>query len=185
MSSEPPIPHPNPPRGQVAYAGRRVTVEQIQIDTEAGPVARDLILHPGSAVILPITDAGEIVLIRNQRYTLGGPLLELPAGTRDPGEDPRLCAARELTEETGYAAAELHLLAAFMPSPGACTEVMHAWLATGLTPGAQRLDPGESIEVVHFTPAEIAHMMRQGELHDGKTLATLGLYFAQVGFPAA
>lgn len=181
--SQPPIPKPTPPRGPVVYTGRRFEVEQIELDTPQGSVPRDLILHPGSAVLLPITDDGRVVLIRNRRYAVGGDLLEVPAGTLEPGEDPKLCAGRELTEETGYTANSLELLGAFFPSPGTCTEVMHTYLATGLTPGEQSLDVGESITVAHFTLAEIAAMMRAGTLHDGKTLAALGLYFARVGFP--
>ncbi|MFN3200278.1 MAG: NUDIX hydrolase [Bradymonadia bacterium] len=178
-------PPPSPPEGETVFTGRRITIQKVQIDTEEGPVDRDLVLHPGSVVLLPITDDGRVVLIKNRRYAVGGDLLEVPAGTLEIGEDPYDAAGRELTEETGYTAARIERLGTFYPSPGTCTEQMHTWLATGLTAGEQSLDVGESITVVHFTLAEIADMMRRGAIHDGKTLAVLGLYFAQVGFPGA
>jgi ADP-ribose pyrophosphatase len=138
---------------------------------------RDMIRHNGAAIVLPAPVDGSIVMIRNYRYPIGRYLWELPCGTLEDGEDPQTCAARELTEETGYTAGRLERLGAFYSCPGYNNEMIHAFLATDLTPGRQQLDGSEDIVVEVLPDAQVRRMAAAGEIEDGKTLATLGLFW--------
>ncbi len=140
-------------------------------------VQRDLIHYEGAAVVLPVRDDGRIVLIRNYRFAVDEQLWELPAGMLEPGEDPAECAARELAEETGYTAGRIEKLGAFFTGPGTTDELMHAYLATGLTDGRQNLETYEQISVEVRSEDQVRRMVAGGEIHDGKTIATLGLYW--------
>jgi len=142
-------------------------------------IERDVVVHPGAVVILPILDDGRIVLIRNFRYTVERELYELPAGTRSKDETPIATARRELEEETGYRAAEMKPLIEFYTSPGILTERMYAFLARGLTQVGQRLDPGEQISVEPVPPGEVRRCLCAGEFLDGKSIAALATYFLQ------
>ena len=142
-------------------------------------ITREVVVHPGAVVILPIIDAHRIVMIRNYRYTVGQELWELPAGTAEPNEAAIETARRELEEETGYRAGTMTPLTEFYTSPGVLTERMFAFVATDLTSVGQRLELGERIvaEVVELDRAR--RWLVDGELRDGKTIAVLGTYFAQ------
>ena len=161
---------------------RLFTVEH-RVYTRPGqePVARDVVVHPGAVVILPILDERRIVMIRNYRYTLESELWELPAGTLEPNEEPIDTARRELEEETGYRAGRMHPLMEFFTSPGFLTERMHAFVATDLTVVGQRLQGAEQIvsEVVEVT--EVRDRLLRGEFVDGKTIAVLGRYLLGAG----
>ena len=158
------------------YAGRKFTIEKRVYRTNGGEHEYDVIVHPGAAVILPILDDGRIVLVANVRPAAGDTLLELPAGTIDPPETPRACAARELTEETGYRASLLTPLMAFYASPGICTEKMHVFVARGLTAGERELDAGEQIETRVMEYDDVLTAVFEGRIVDGNTIAAL-LYF--------
>lgn len=161
--------------------GRRVIVEQRRVLRRDGrDELRDVVVHPGSVVLLPLRDDGRLVMIRNRRFTIERTLLELPAGTREPGEEPAVCAARELEEETGYRASELRELLAFYPAPGSSTERMHVFLARGLEPSAQKLDETEQIEVVCLEIDEVLARIRDGQIEDAKTIASV-LYWHVLG----
>jgi ADP-ribose pyrophosphatase len=127
-------------------------------------------------VLIPILDDGRVALIRNHRWQVGKHLLELPAGTMEVGEDPIICAARELEEETGYRAEHLEAWTPFYPLPGGSTEVMHPFVARGLTWVGQRLEPDEEITVQPKTIDEIRDLLETGGLEDGKSIAMLGRY---------
>jgi ADP-ribose pyrophosphatase len=137
---------------------------------------KDIIIHPGATVILPITDDGKVVMISNHRWTVNRDLLELPAGTLEPLEDPNICAVRELEEETGFIAGTLRPLCRFYTSPGCMTELMHAFIATDLKKGHQNLSGDEQIKVEIMSFDEIEHAIRIGKIMDGKTLAVLMYY---------
>jgi ADP-ribose pyrophosphatase len=159
---------------EVLVQGSRFRVERRQVPKRGGgSEAREVIVHTGSVVILPLLDDGRIVLIRNARFTVNRLLWELPAGTRDPDEPVESCAARELEEETGYRARELRQLLAFYPAPGIADERMFAFLACGLEPTQQRLDATEQIEVHPTGVDEALRMIKAGEIEDAKTIATL------------
>lgn len=162
--------------------GRRVRIEERSIARRDGRrELRQMVVHPGSVVLLPVLDDGRIVMIRNRRFAIELTLLELCAGTREltpsgAAEDPAQCAARELEEETGYRAASLTPMLSFYPSPGVSNELMHVFVARGLQRTAQRLDQSEQIEVQLMTPSDLLERIRSHEIRDAKTIAAV-LYF--------
>lgn len=161
----------------------RFTVEQRALEGPHGePLLREVVVHPGAVVILPILDGDRIVMIRNHRISVDQELWELPAGTRETGESPIETAGRELEEETGYRAGRLVPLIEFYTSPGLSTERMHAFVATELTQVKQRLEPGERIVVETVALTEVQRRFLAGEFEDGKTIAVLGMYFTRLGF---
>lgn len=178
MSHDPPAATAAHP-GEHVYQGPRFAVRRVELPSRDEPgqtIQRDAVVTCDAAVILPLLDRDTVVLIRNERFVVGQTLWELPAGTVEPGEDPKVCADRELIEEAGYEAGKLTKLTRFYPSPGMCTENMHAYLAEDLTHVGQDLDANERIEV-EVTPLDRAmKMIEDGTIRDGKTIATL-LYY--------
>ncbi len=157
----------------------RVTREILR--TEDGrEYVREIVRHPGAVTIVPLLDDGRICLIENYRIAVDRVLLELPAGTREPGEPPERTALRELAEETGYRARSIRELATFFMSPGILDETMHVYLATGLTPGGTAHEGGEQITVRPVDWAEAMEMVRDGRIQDAKTVAGL-LYYGAFG----
>ena len=152
----------------------RFSVERVGYDDRQGTRRwKDVIRHPGAVVILPLLDDGTICLIRNRRVSVDETLLEVPAGTLDPGEDPAVCAHRELREETGYVAGSMEPRGWFYVSPGILDEKMFLFLATDLTHASANLMPDEDIEN-HLMPVTNAiAMAARGELHDAKTIVAL------------
>ncbi|MEM6392037.1 MAG: NUDIX hydrolase [Planctomycetota bacterium] len=165
------------PDAETLFTGVRMTIKRTWVNDPNGePHPREAAEVPDAVVVLPLLDNGDVVLIKNHRYILKTTLWELPAGCIEPGEDPAVCAARELEEEAGYRPTTVTPLTSFFPTPGFCTEQMHAYLATGLTPTAQSLDPTEAI-TPHPTPLEqTMNMIRTGEIEDAKTIAALLFY---------
>ena len=155
----------------------KFTVERRDFDhPEIGPVRHELVVHPGAVLILPLLSAEKVVLIHNYRFAVAAELLELPAGTLEPGEKPIDCAARELEEETGYAAGRLEPLCEFYTSPGFTNERMHVFLASDLTATLQRLDSTEQIRVAIMDLTDAVEATVDGRIVDGKTMAALQLY---------
>lgn len=161
--------------GRRAYEGRVVTVEVDRVRLADGAeTLREVVRHPGAVVVVPLREDGCVLLERQFRYPVGRVLLELPAGKLDPGESPQLCARRELAEETGQAATEWRPLARFFSAPGFCDEVMHCFVATGLTPvDGARPDEDERIDVVAMPLADAIARVDSGEICDAKTIAAL------------
>jgi ADP-ribose pyrophosphatase len=155
---------------------RRFSVERREYPRAGGrSIVRDV-------VMLPILDRDRIVMIRNYRHSVERELLELPAGTREPGEEPVDTAARELEEETGYRAKRLSALTEFYTSPGILSERMFAFLAEELTMVDARPEEGEIISV-QITPLDtIKRMIVEGTLLDGKTIAVLASYLLRQGY---
>ena len=112
-------------------------------------------------------------MVRQYRKPVEEFLLEIPAGGMDPGESPEGAAQRELQEETGYVAEELVHLSSFWTTPGFCTELMHAYVARGLRPGALTPDEDENIEVVRVPLSGAADLIRRGEIKDAKSIVSL------------
>ena len=164
------------------FSGVKFDVERRSVPTGDGEtVMREVVVHPGAVVVLPLLDDGRIVMIRNHRFAVGETLWELCAGTLEEGESPAQTAARELTEETGYRAERIEPLTTFYTTPGICTERMYAFLATGLTEVGQDLEEGERIEVELVTRERAMEMVASGEVRDGKTLAAMLFYHATSG----
>lgn len=167
---------------ELVFDGKVAQAYAVEVRMDDGQIVkRDWFHYPGAAVIVPVLDDGSIVMIRNRRFAVDETLLELPAGTLDGDESPAVCAARELTEETGYVAGRIEPLGAFYACPGTSDEMLHAFLATDLTLGEQALEAHEQIEVETYTPDQVRAMMRSGELHDGKSIAALALYWLMKG----
>jgi len=144
------------------------------VDREGRIRTREVIRHPGAVVLLPVLNDGRIVMIENHRHSIGQMLLELPAGTIEIGEPPESTAKRELIEETGYHAANLEKIHEFYSCPGICDELMHLYLATGLTAGQPDREATEHIENRIVDRQEITAMIADGLIRDAKTL--VGLY---------
>lgn len=168
----------NPRPAHVIYESQKFRIERRTrvASGDAPPSTQDVIVHPGAAVILPLLADGRVVLIRNERLAAGGELLELPAGTLEPPETPADCAARELEEETGYRAGQLTPLLSFFSAPGFCSEYLHGFLATELTPGPPQLRTDERIRVCLLAYDEAMEAIRGRQVRDAKTIAAL-LYY--------
>ena len=161
-------------------ASRRVydgKILNLRVDRAAlpggGEAIREVVEFHGGVAILALDDAGRVLLIRQYRYAVGETIGELPAGMLEPGELPKVCAERELEEETGYRAARIEPLCRFYSTPGATNEVLHVYLATGLTPGGPRLEADERIEVIPTPWEDALAMVERGEICDGKTIIGL------------
>ena len=160
-----------------AFQGKRFRVDQHQVADRDGVTRQyDIIRHPGSGVILPLLPDDQVVFIRNWRLAIDDYILELPAGTLEPDEDPLDCARRELKEETGYAAETIEPLVDFWPSPGICDERMKVFLARGLRAGETRHEPGERITVLSMPFEQALVAIEQRRIDDAKTLIALLLY---------
>ncbi|HZX47387.1 MAG TPA: NUDIX hydrolase [Clostridia bacterium] len=157
---------------KTVYKGRIINLRLDSVVLENGNTAlREVVEHPGAVGIVALKDNGDIVMVKQYRKAADQVLLELPAGKLEPGEDPADCAARELTEETGYIAGDLRYLVSFYTSPGFSNEVMHMFLATGLREGENDPDDDEMVETVEISPDRAMDMILEGEIKDGKTIA--------------
>ena len=156
-----------------------VTVESITLPN-GHPLDAEIIRHPGSVVLLPVTDEGALVLVRQYRHAIGRWVWELPAGTLKKGEDASAAAARECQEEIGLIAGELIPLGALYPTPGYCDEEMSFYKATRLRmpgPGDADAMPDEDEDIQSgvFALAHVRSMIRSGEIIDMKTVAAIAL----------
>jgi len=142
---------------------------------------REVVHHPGSAVILPAFDDDTVGFVRQYRHPAVKYLLELPAGTLNDREPPEVGAARELEEELGMVAGRLEKLAEFFVSPGFCEEKMWIYLATDLVPTAQKLEDDELIEIVRLPIERALQMISDGEIEDAKTIIGLILAATRLG----
>jgi ADP-ribose pyrophosphatase len=138
--------------------------------------SREYVVHPGAVMVIPMLDTPDglrLVMERQFRYPVGQVMTEFPAGKLDPGEDPWLCAQRELLEETGYTARQWARAGVLHPGIGYSTEVIEIWFAKDLTVGERQLDTDEFLDVFTATPAELMAACQQGLLTDAKTLTGL------------
>ncbi len=143
---------------------------------------REVIVHKGSAVIVPVFEDKSVVLVHQYRHPADKHLLEIPAGGLEEGEDPQTGAARELEEEIGVTAARIEKLAEFYVSPGFLTEKMYLFLATELTETAQKLDEDEFIELKRMPLPEALDLIRAGGIEDAKTIIGLIMAGSRLGF---
>jgi ADP-ribose pyrophosphatase len=145
---------------------------------------REVVHHPGSAVIVPVFDDGTVGLVRQYRHPVVRYLLEVPAGTLAASERPEEGAARELEEELGVVAGRLEKLTEFFVTPGFCEEKMWVYLATDLRETAQRLEDDEQMEIVRVSFTRVFEMISDGEIEDAKTIIGLMLAAPRLGLPA-
>jgi ADP-ribose pyrophosphatase len=169
---------------QKVFQGRVFTVQIETLTLPRGKEMRaEIVRHPGSVVILPMTDSGDIILVRQYRPAIGRWAWELPAGSLKDGEDPQDAAVRECHEEIGLVPASVEKMGAFFPTPGYCDEEMNFYRATGLRPPrhdeAAEPDEDEDIEPQPFSTDTLRTMIGAGEIIDLKTVAGLALLEAQ------
>ncbi len=154
------------------YTGRVVNLRVDRVRLPDGrQTEREVVEHRGAAVIVALTEARDVLLVRQFRYAAGEALLEIPAGTLEEGEDPLTCARRELREEVGAHAAHWELLTVLLPSPGVMTERMHLFLATEVTEGQAEGTADEFLTVERVPLAAAVDLVRRGEIRDAKSIA--------------
>lgn len=164
-------------KSEIKYHGKVFDHQVDEIQYDSGNVGiREIAVHPGGAVVIPVKDDGKIILVKQFRYPLQKTLIELPAGKLDKNEDPLKCAVRELEEETGYKAKSFVKLGAIYTAPGYCTEILHIYKAVGLIPGNHNREEGEQgMEILEFSLDEIKQKILSGEINDAKTIA--GIFY--------
>lgn len=152
-------------------------VDEIVYNESGNKGVRETAVHPGGAVVVPVKDDGKIIMITQFRFPHDQILIELPAGKLDPGEDPMICAGRELIEETGFTSENIVKLGKIFTTPGFCNEVLHIYLATNLRPGDHAREEGEEGMQVHeYTVEEIETKIKSGEIVDAKTICGITMY---------
>lgn len=162
---------------EVIHQGRKI---KVAVDTSIGPngetIRRDMILHPGAVVILPIIDRDHICILKNFRFVIGETLWEIPAGTLEPDEPLQQAAERELLEETGYTAKKWTYLNFLYASPGVLDEKLHLYVAEDLTAGPPRPEADEQLEPITMKWDEAMAMVLSGGIKDAKTITALLLW---------
>ena len=165
------------------YEGRIITLDRDTVRFPDGSVTNefDIVRHPGASAIVPFMsdpagDDPQLLLLRQYRYAADGYIYEIPAGRLDEGERPEQCAARELKEETGCSADQLTLLTTMFTTPGFTDEVIHLFMATGLTHGESNREADEFADVVIMGLAEALTLIQSGQIVDAKTV--VGILYA-------
>jgi ADP-ribose pyrophosphatase len=170
-------------KSDVIYSGKVFNIKVDQIEYNTGNKAiREVAEHPGGAVVVPVTNDGKIVMVTQHRFPVNEILLELPAGKLSIGEDPKLCAARELEEETGYKSDNVNELGSIYTTPGYSSEKLWIYLAKDLKSGNHNREEGEfGMEVFELTLKEVEEKIDNGEIVDGKTIC--GIFLAKSYLP--
>lgn len=164
------------------FQGRIFHVREDKAELENGEiVTRELVLHNGGVCVVPVNEKGEVFMVRQFRYPFGQPLLEIPAGKLEKGEDHAACGRRELLEEVGAEASEYEYLGVMYPSPAYLNEQIHIYLAGGLTFSGQSLDADEFLDVVRLPLSEAVDMVMRNEIFDGKTKLALLMAAKKLG----
>jgi len=164
-------------RGRVVDLGVEGVTLPNGVETEL-----EVVRHPGAAAVAAVDEHGRVVLIHQYRHAGGGFLWEIPAGLLHAGEAPDGCAQRELAEEVGLAAKDLHVLGTMLPTPGYSDERIHLFLARDLVAAPMAHEEDEVIERIERVPlADAVAMVRRGDVPDGKTALTLLLAAAELG----
>lgn len=157
---------------QTIFEGRLLRVRLDRVEVPGGQQAgREVVEHPGGVGIVPVDGEGRVLMVRQFRYPIREVLLEIPAGKREKGEDHRITAERELSEEVGASAGKLTYLGFLYASPGFCDEEIHLYLAEDLTFGQTHPDEDEFLELERIPLEELVEMALDGRLRDGKSVA--------------
>ncbi|MCB6994185.1 NUDIX hydrolase [bacterium 210820-DFI.6.37] len=163
------------------YEGAILNLRRDTVTAPKGTAYREIVEHNGAVAIVPVTEDGKLVMVKQFRYPSGKVILEIPAGKIDRGEtDPESAAARELREETGYSAEKLYYLGQINPSVAYTEEVIHLYAATGLTPGETDFDEDEALDIVEYDFKEAYEMAASGKLVDAKTIAAIFMASCQL-----
>jgi ADP-ribose pyrophosphatase len=171
---------------EYVYRGKILNLRLDPLQIEDGRTIRlEIVEHGDSIGVLPVTEEGEALLVRQYRHPTGETLLEIVAGNVDPGETPDDSVQRELAEEVGHRANDIIPLGGIYLCPGYVTEFMHLFLARGLQPATAAQDEDEQIEVTAIPLEELYRQARAGELRDSKTVAALLMAEAHLGRQAA
>lgn len=160
-------------KSELKYDGKIIKVYLDHVELENGAVAtRDVVRHKGAACVAPITDDDCLIFVKQFRYPIGREMLELPAGKLDHiGEDPYLCAVRELKEETGFTSSNITYLGDFISTAGFSDENIRLYMATDLVKGEASPDEDEFLDVIKIPISKALEMVMSGEIADGKTQA--------------
>lgn len=154
--------------------GKIFDIERLKVSTPYGNTAtRDILRHPGAAAVLPLDSDGSVYMIRQYRKPIDEITIEIPAGKLDADEKPSICAARELKEETGLTAGEMFFLTSMYPTFAVSDEVIHIYLATGLTRGEQDLDANEYVTVEKYPLKDLVELVIKGVIQDAKTITAI------------
>lgn len=164
------------------YEGKILNLRKDKVYVKGDQTSyREIVEHNGGVGIAAVTEDGKMLMVEQYRKAAEQVVLEIPAGTREPGEDPMITGIRELREETGYTAEKFSWLTSFYSSIGYSTEAIHLYLATGLSPGETDFDENEAIDIKEYPVSELKEMVLAGEIMDGKTVAAILLAAAKLG----
>ncbi len=156
---------------QLVYTGKILELRVDQVELPNGKMGqREVVKHPGAVAIAAITPEQELILVSQYRKPVEKELWEIPAGKLNPGEDPLVCAQRELKEETGYQAGHWQLISRYFTTPGFSDEVMYFFQATELKAAEPELEEDEFIEVVRVPLTRAREMVQGGQIEDAKTI---------------
>ncbi len=158
---------------EMKFDGKLIKVTYDIADVNGKEAWREVVHHPGASAIVAIDEKNRIIMEKQFRYALNDYLLEIPAGKLDKGEDPLVCAKRELEEETGIIASEWISLGTIATSPGFCNEVIHLYVAKGLSKGEIHWDDDEYVEVERYTFDELLQRIKEEKIKDSKSLSAL------------
>ena len=158
---------------EMKFDGKLIKVTYDVAEVNGKEAWREVVHHPGASAVVAIDEDNRIIMEKQFRYALNDYLLEIPAGKLDTGEDPLVCAKRELEEETGIIASEWISLGTIATSPGFCNEVIHLYVAKGLSKGEIHWDEDEYVEVERYTFDELLQRISEEKIKDSKTLSAL------------
>ncbi len=156
---------------ETVYDGKlfKVVKEKVRLP-DGNERPREIVQHPGAVALVVVDGDERLLLVRQYRRAADGVLLEIPAGTREPGEDAEACARREVQEETGYKAESVVRLGGFYSAPGFCTEYLDCFLMTGLAESRLQSDDDENLELERLTAAQAVEAIKRGEVRDAKSI---------------
>jgi ADP-ribose pyrophosphatase len=160
-------------KSEEIFSGKVISLHLQDVELPNGKQSkREIIKHPGAVAIIALTDDNKIVMVEQYRKALERTIVEIPAGKLEKGEEPALCARRELEEETGYECESLELLSSFYTSPGFADEIIHVFLAKGLTKkeNPADLDEDEFVNLEELTLEEALKYVKEQKIYDAKTI---------------
>jgi ADP-ribose pyrophosphatase len=162
---------------ETVYDGKLFKVYRETVRLSDGRVRpREIVQHPGAVALVVVDSGGNLLLVRQYRRAADRALLEIPAGTREQGEEPEACARREIQEETGYKAGKVEKLGGFYSAPGFCTEFLHCFLCTELSDSRLQGDEDESMELVRLSAEEALAAIASGAICDAKSICGIMLW---------